>query len=228
VSGGDVHHFAAETLFGEPMPEKFDEHGKETAEYKRRRALAKIINFGILYGMGPKKLAQQMEISPERAKQFYDNYMAGFPGIRKFMQRVSDVADSRLYISSAYGRRFRFHLITDEDRSRGWIQASGKGRIYLRPGMRAVTHKALNYLIQGSCADLSRRSMVRIDEVLRDRKTMMVNQVHDEMLFEVHNDEREEVLPLIRQAMSDWPQFKLPFTSTEKHSEWSWAEAKEL
>lgn len=221
LKGGDIHELAAEALYGEPMPPD-----KKSVEYGRRRLQAKVINFGILYGMGPKKLGESMEISLEEARVFYANYMDTFSKVKEFTRRVNNVADARLWINMAFGRRRRFRMLTDEELATGTVRGN-LGRIRLWEGKRAFgTHKALNHLIQGSCAEITRRAMVRVDELLRGTRSYLINSVHDELVYDLHRDEAEALLPEIVRCMTDWPQFEVPFTVDPKPSKWSWAECE--
>lgn len=225
MEGGDIHVYAAEAMYREPMPPKYLPDGRENQEYLKRRGRAKTMNFGILYSMGPRKLAEAMEVDEEWARQVWHNYMDTFPGIRAFMDRVTAVAESRLWIRTAFNRRLRFRLLTEEEKARGRAK-SNLGWVKVREGQRAFTHKALNYLIQGSCADLTRRAMIRVDELLRGTQSYMVNQVHDELLFELHEKERKELRPEIEKALTTWPQFDIPFTVEPKEPEWAWSDPK--
>src|SRR5207249_1693723 len=109
------------------------------------RAIAKAISFGVLYSMGIKKLGETIGVSRDQAKIYFDAYMRAFPTVRVFMNRITEVADQRGYIRTAFNRRVRFRRITDAERaagkikiSKGWMQIWGNMQNY-------VTHKALNH-----------------------------------------------------------------------------------
>lgn len=223
LEGGDIHHYAAEAMYKQPMPPKLLADGRLNPEYDKRRQRAKTMNFGILYSMGASKLAKSMEVEESWAREVWNNYMATFTGVRPFMNRVSEVAEARLWIRTAFNRRLRFRLLTDEEKRRGFVLAA-IGRINIRPGQRALSHKALNYLIQGSCADLTRRAMIKMDDLLRGTESYLVNQVHDELLFEVADKERAELGPEIRRILEYWPQFEIPFLTTPKEPMWAWSD----
>lgn len=221
--GLDVHEFAAKKMFGEEaMGEKGSIH------YQRMRVYAKVIVFGILYGMGKQKLADSMEISIEKATEFWNNYMATFPQVRVFMREVTKRAGERKHIRYWTGRVRRMRAFTAEEISSGKTK-SAIGFVKIRMGDTVDVHKALNSLIQGGCADLTRRAMIRLDRVLAGKRSYLVNQVHDDVLFEIHESEREELIPLIKHALEDWPTFKVPFFVEAKAAPGPglpWSEAK--
>lgn len=221
--GLDVHEFAAKKMFGE---EAMGEKG--TIHYQRMRVYAKVIVFGILYGMGKQKLSDSMEITIEKATEFWNTYMATFPQVRVFMKEVTKRAGERKHIRYWTGRVRRMRQFTKEEIESGRTK-SAIGFVKIRPGDTVDVHKALNSLIQGGCADLTRRAMIRLDQVLAGKQSYLVNQVHDDVLFEIHEDEREELIPKIKHALEDWPTFKVPFYVEAKAAPGPglpWSEAK--
>ena len=220
--GGDVHHYAASKMFG-GMPED-----KKSDEYKRKRHMAKFINFGIFYGMGARKLGDFFDITLEEAKVYYNGYLDAFPGIRSKIEEVRGVADTRGYVRDIFGRRRRMRPLTAEERRLGKVKQKGG---WTTASVRAEdkmadAHKALNAIIQGGAADMVKESMIRCHALLRGTKSFLVNQIHDELVFEIHVDEMDELLPKIKEAMTTWDlktPFQIPFGVDVSVAKWDWS-----
>jgi DNA polymerase-1 len=185
-SGEDVHRLTAAKIFGVP-PEEV------TAE---QRARAKTINFGVIYGMGPTRLARENDISLEEARRFIEAYFATYPGV--FQYTVGSVARARDqgYVTTLLGRRrYLPELFSDNQ------------------GMRvAAENMAINTPVQGSSADLIKLAMINIRERLRREHlgTQMLLQVHDELVFEVPVAELAVVKPLVVEEMEHAIQLDVP------------------
>lgn len=139
------------------------------------RKAAKTLNFCLLYGGGAGKIAQMLGISVKEANELKAKYFAKLPKVQKFIENVVKSAkyNGRLY--NIFGRVYSF---LDKN----------------------FAYKAPNYLIQGECSDVMRRAMIACDNILKNTKSRMILQIHDELLFEVHQSERH-LLPLLRTAM---------------------------
>jgi DNA polymerase I len=152
-----------------------------------QRARAKTINFGVIYGMGPQRLAREINISLEEAKRFIEAYFATYPGVHQYT--VESVSNARElgYTSTLLGRRrYLPELFSDNQ------------------GMRvAAEYMAVNTPVQGSSADLIKLAMINIHQRLRREqlKTQMLLQVHDELVFEVPLVELDAVKPLVVEEM---------------------------
>jgi DNA polymerase-1 len=152
------------------------------------RRAAKTINFGLMYGMGPVNLAGQLGISFREAQNFIDIYFAQFPSIKKFMERVVDEARTRGYSETMFGRR---RYLPDID----------SPRRQLREGAERI---AVNTPVQGSAADIIKIAMVNIHQEIAQRfpAAHLLLQVHDELVFEVPEQQAEGLRDWVVQKMS--------------------------
>ncbi|MBX6320556.1 MAG: DNA polymerase I, partial [Rhodospirillaceae bacterium] len=175
--GEDIHAATAAQVFGVPA------EGMDPAVRRR----AKAINFGIIYGISPFGLAQQLGIPQAEAKAYIDAYLARYPGIRDYMERTKRFCRERGYVLTLFGRRCHVPGINDANPSR-------RGN---------AERAAINAPLQGSAADIIKRAMVRVPPALRRAglKARMLLQVHDELLFEVPEDEAERTAALVKQVM---------------------------
>lgn len=175
--GSDVHRDTAARIFGV----EYD------AVTPAMRAQAKTVNFATIYGQGPVALARQLGISVAQAREFIDNYFTRFPAIRDYLDDQVELARERGYVETLLGRR------------RYIPQLHSKNPNIRRFGERVAT----NSPIQGTAADLIKLAMIRIHGELkkRGRKSRMILQVHDELLFEVTPAEQDELTTLVRSEM---------------------------
>ena len=176
-TGEDLHSFVASRAFGVPIDEV-------TAELRRR---VKAMSYGLAYGLSAYGLAAQLKISTEEAKVQMDAYFARFGGVRDYLQSVVDQARKDGYTSTVLGRR---RYLPELDSSNRNVR-------------EAAERAALNAPIQGSAADIIKVAMIDVDKALDDAglKSRMLLQVHDELLFEVADGEREQVEALVRDKM---------------------------
>ncbi len=181
AEGLDIHAMTASEMFGVPvegMP----------AEVRRR---AKAINFGIIYGISAFGLANQLSIPREEAGAYIRTYFERFPGIRDYMDATKKTARQQGFVTTIFGRRCHYPRITASN-----------------PSERAFNERAaINAPIQGSAADIIRRAMIRMDAALAAEKlsARMLLQVHDELVFEVPDEEVEATMPVIKRIMIDAP-----------------------
>lgn len=179
ADGVDIHAMTASEMFGVPvegMP----------SEVRRR---AKAINFGIIYGISAFGLANQLSIPREEAGQYIRTYFERFPGIKDYMEATKAFAREHGYVETIFGRRAHYPD----------IRASN-------PQVRAFNERAaINAPIQGSAADIIRRAMIRMEDALENEKlaARMLLQVHDELIFEVPENEVEKTIPLVRHIMEN-------------------------
>jgi DNA polymerase I len=179
--GLDIHAMTASEMFGVPvqgMP----------GEVRRR---AKAINFGIIYGISAFGLANQLGIPREEAGAYIKKYFERFPGIRAYMDATKEACRRDGYVTTLFGRKCHYPD----------IRASN-------PSIRAFNERAaINARLQGSAADIVRRAMIRMDEALSREhlSAQMLLQVHDELIFEVPDDEIARTLPVIKRVMEDAP-----------------------
>jgi len=175
--GQDIHARTAAEMFN-VLP------GLVSADQRRA---AKVINFGILYGMGPQRLAGELAISLAEAQEYIARYFARYPGVRQFMTHAVDEARERGYATTILGRRRPVPELRSGQR--GVVQAAER--------------VAANTPIQGSAADLIKRAMVRVDRRLAAEGLQggMVLQVHDELLLEVAEADCQAVSRVVREEM---------------------------
>ncbi len=177
AEGQDIHATTASQVFGVPL----DQMDPAT----RRRA--KAINFGIIYGISPFGLAQNLGIEQSEAKAYIEAYFQRFPEIRAYMERTKAEAKEKGSVRTLFGRRIHLPTIRDKNPARRSF------------GERA----AINAPIQGTAADIIKRAMIRVPPALEAAglQTKMLLQVHDELLFEVPEAEVEAASALVKQVM---------------------------
>jgi len=182
----DIHTLTASQVFGvDPM--------SVDAEHRRR---AKAVNFGIVYGLSPFGLSQQIGIDTKEAKRFIDAYFEKYRGVRSFIDRTLEQARAELKVATLFGR---IRPIPD-------ILSSN-------PNLRGFAERtAVNTPLQGTAADLIKLAMIRIDAEMRERnlQSRMLLQVHDELVFEVPEGEIETVTRLVTQEMENVCELKVP------------------
>jgi DNA polymerase-1 len=204
AEGHDIHAMTASEMFGvavEGMP----------ADVRRR---AKAINFGIIYGISSFGLANQLGIPRDEAGAYIRRYFERFPGIRAYMDETKRIAREEGYVTTIFGRKCHYPRINASN-----------------PSERAFNERAaINAPIQGSAADIIRRAMVRMDAALEKAglSAQMLLQVHDELVFEVPDDEVEATIPFVRAVMIDAPhpalQLSVPL-QVDAHAAQNWDEA---
>ncbi len=197
--GEDIHDRTASEVLG-VAPEKVD------AEARR---LAKVINFGIIYGMGPQRLAGELGIPFAEASDYIKRYFERLPGVRAWLDRTLEEARDRGYVTTMYGRR-------------RYLPELRGGQ----SGMRAQAERiAINTPIQGSAADLIKLAMVRLHSTIAEKKlaARMLLQVHDELLLEVENDAMRATGDAVRREMEGVAELRVPLRVDLKAGP-NWAE----
>jgi DNA polymerase-1 len=177
----DIHAMTASEMFGVPI--------KDMPSEVRRRA--KAINFGIIYGISAFGLANQLGIPREEAGAYIKKYFERFPGIRAYMDATRDFCRAHGYVETLFGRKCHYPDIKASNAS-----------------VRSFNERAaINARLQGSAADIIRRAMVRMEDALKEKKlsAQMLLQVHDELIFEVPDDEVAATLPVVQHVMQDAP-----------------------
>jgi len=174
------------------------------------RSKAKMINYGIVYGLSDYGLADRLNIPREEAKAFIDAYLARFAAVAAFMQETIEGAKEHGYVTTLFGRRRQI----PELRARNY-------------GVRTLGERlAVNTVIQGTAADVLKLAMVRVDRALAGFGTRMVLTVHDELLFEVPEDEVDAVRPVVeREMIAPWEPREPPL-AVEAGAGRTWLEAK--
>jgi DNA polymerase-1 len=179
--GLDIHAMTASEMFGVPIKDM-------PAEVRRR---AKAINFGIIYGISAFGLANQLGIAREEASAYIKKYFERFPGIRAYMDATRDFCRAHGYVETLFGRKCHYPDIKASNAS-----------------VRSFNERAaINARLQGTAADIIRRAMTRMEEALAEHKlsAQMLLQVHDELIFEVPDNEVTATLPVVQHVMQDAP-----------------------
>jgi len=196
----DIHALTASQVFGVPL---------EGMDPMVRRS-AKAINFGIIYGISPFGLARQLGVAQGEAKAYIEAYFERYPGIKDYMERTKKEAHEAGYVTTLFGRRCHLPGINEKN-----------------PAHRGFSERAaINAPIQGTAADIIKRAMIVMEEALTDAglKVRMLLQVHDELIFEVPNDEIEATAEVVQRVMSGAAHLDVPLT-VDTGSADNWAEA---
>ena len=198
-TGEDIHVRTATEVLG-VTPDKVN------AEARR---LAKVINFGIIYGMGSQRLAGELGIALTEASDYIKRYFERLPGVRSWLDETVRIARTTGYVTTMYGRR---RYLPELNAQPGGARAQAE-RI------------AINTPIQGTAADLIKLAMIRLDRTLRERGlgARMILQVHDELLLEAPNSEWQEAAKLAKREMEEVAKLKIPL-KVELKSGPNWAE----
>lgn len=186
VDDKDIHTKTASDIFKVPMSEVT----------KDMRRTAKAVNFGILYGISSFGLSEDLGVDIVTAKKFIDNYLETYPGIKEYMEQEKEEAYKYGYVKTLMNRK----RIIEELKSKNYMIRSSGERM------------ALNTPIQGTAADILKKAMVEIYQEFEKRKlkSKMLIQVHDELVFNVLNDELEEVKEIVRDIMENTFKLSVP------------------
>ncbi len=216
--GEDVH-----TLTAKLMLEKEDISPEE-------RRLAKIINFGVIYGMGPQRFAREAGVSWTEAKEFIQKFYERYPGVFDYLQRMEREAIAKGYVETILGRRRYFNFD-----SRSLKKYQGKpvseiadldlSTVKMSHYDRGLLRAAANAPIQGSSADLIKVAMVQLHDALQPFQAQLLMQVHDELVLEVPPEEQEEVRSQIKTTMETALPLSIPLIA-EVHIGDNWMETK--
>ena len=200
-SGADIHTISASQVFKVPVEEVS----------KQLRSKAKAVNFGIVYGISEFGLAEQIDIKRNEAKQYIEQYLETYHGIRDFMADVVEEAKRKGYVQTIFNRR------------RYIPELSSNNYMVRKFGDRA----AMNTPIQGTAADIMKIAMIKVYNELNNRglKSKIVLQIHDELLLEVPLEEKEEVANLLKDCMESAATLKVPL-SVEVEEGKNWYQAK--
>ena len=188
-TGKDIHTLTASEVFG-VAPEKMD---------KQTLARAKAVNFGIVYGISPFGLAAQLNIDQKTAKTYIETYFDRYKGVQRFIEETLETVRRDQSVKTHFGR---IRPIPD-------IQSRN-------PNIRGFAERtAVNTPLQGTAADLIKLAMLKIDQVIRDRKlkSQMTLQVHDELLFDVVPEEADELQQLVKEEMEHVEEFSIPIVA---------------
>jgi len=185
-TGQDVHRATASEIFGVPREEVNDE----------QRRYAKVINFGLIYGMSAFGLARNLDIERDAAKRYIERYFLRYPGVAQYMERIKQEAKSLGYVQTVFGRRLWLPEITSPN----------------GPRRAGAERAAINAPMQGTAADLIKLAMVQMQAALEKAalKTRLLLQVHDELILEVPQNELPEVGELVPRVMENVASLRVP------------------
>jgi DNA polymerase-1 len=186
TNGLDVHRATAAEVFGVALEQVSSE----------QRRYAKVINFGLIYGMSSFGLARNLGIETKAAAAYIDKYFQRYPGVKNYMDQTVVFAQENHFVETVFGRRLYLSEIN-----------GGNG-----PRKKAAERQAINAPMQGTAADLIKLSMNKVQQVLDEEKraTKMIMQVHDELVFEVPEAEVEWVRTEIPRLMAGVADLKVP------------------
>lgn len=193
----DIHMQTAIALFGED-------------EAKSKRGVAKTVNFGLLYGMGQKKLSQTIGTTTKEAKEIIEKYFESFPTVRGYFRSIVDSSKEFGYVETLLKRRRYF----DYENATPMFRA-------------AYERESVNSVFQGSASDLIKLSMNKINRVIKDERlnAKMLLQIHDELIFEVDEDEAEALGSRFRDIMENIMELKIPLKASMNIGS-NWGELK--
>jgi DNA polymerase-1 len=187
----DIHRATAAEIFGVD---------RENVDSEQRR-YAKVINFGLIYGMSAFGLAQNLNIERSAAASYIERYFARYPGVREYMQNTREIAKQKGYVETYFGRRL-------------WVPEINSANVQRRNGAERA---AINAPMQGTAADLIKLAMIAVDKWLQDEKlngqnlkSKLIMQVHDELVLEVPDNELELVKQRLPELMQNVAKLDVP------------------
>ncbi len=186
VNNQDIHTMTASKIYNVD-PENVS---------REQRGNAKTVNFGIIYGVSAFGLSQQTDLNRSESKQMIDNYFLNYPGLKKYMSDQIDFARNNGYVETIMGRKRYLQNINSQNNM-------------LRSG---AERNAINAPIQGSAADIIKIAMININSEFKKQslKSKMLLQVHDELVFDVHNSEKDRIQDIVKTTMESAVKLKVP------------------
>jgi len=201
--GKDFHSSVASRVF----------QVKESEVTKEMRRKAKVINFGIIYGMGVNALKVNLNTTREEAQKFYNNYFETFPTIREYFDKVVALAYKNGYTETLFGRRRYFPAL----------------KSHLPFVLAGAERMVMNAPLQGTAADLVKLAIINVDKEIKklkmEEKVHLLLQIHDELIFEIEEDLVKKVVPIIDQAMENVGNIKVPLIVNSETGE-RWGQLK--
>ena len=189
IKGEDIHKQAASKVFKTPIEEVT----------KEQRTNAKAVNFGIVYGISDFGLGEQLGIGRKQAKAYIDEYLSEYSGIKKFMDNIKQEAKEKGYVETLFHRR------------RYIPELKSNNYMVRQFGERA----AMNTPIQGTAADIMKIAMIKVFKEIEERglKSKIVLQVHDEMMIEALEEEKEEIKKIVKESMETATKLNVPLVA---------------
>ena len=197
----DIHAQAASKVFNIPLEEVT----------KEERTKAKAVNFGIVYGISEFGLGEQLGVSRKKAKEYIEQYLDKYSGIKEFMINIVEETKEKGYVETLYHRR----RYVPELKSNNYMVRQFGGRV------------AMNTPIQGTAADIMKIAMINVYNKLKENnlKSKLIVQVHDEILVETLESEKEQVKQIVKEEMENVIKLKVPLLA-EVEEGYNWYEAK--
>ena len=184
--GEDIHSATASLMYEVPIDQV-------TADMRR---IAKVLNFGVIYGLSPYGISQQTEFSPDQGQKFIDTYFSGYPGIQRYVEDTKEQVRTTGYVTTMLGRRRHIPEINASNYS----------------VRQAAERAAVNMPIQGGAADIMKLAMIKMHRSMADSglRSRMLLQVHDELVFEVPVDEVETLKEMVYREMPNAMELSVP------------------
>lgn len=199
--GKDIHRHTAALVFGV----------KDEEVSPQMRSQAKAVNFGIIYGMSEFRLSKDIGISISEARDFINKYFETYPEVKTYMDEVVETCKKQGYVSTLLNRKRYIPTINDKN-----FMVRQQAQRY-----------AMNTPIQGTGADILKLAMIEVDKALKEKhlKSQMILQVHDELIFDVFEDELEEVMSLVKEKMENCIKMDVPLIVEGNYAK-NWCELK--
>lgn len=199
--GKDIHRHTAALVFGV----------KDEEVSPQMRSQAKAVNFGIIYGMSEFRLSKDIGMSISEARDFINKYFETYPEVKTYMDEVVETCKKQGYVSTLLNRKRYIPTINDKN-----FMVRQQAQRY-----------AMNTPIQGTGADILKLAMIEVDKALKEKhlKSQMILQVHDELIFDVFEDELEEVLSLVKEKMENCIKMDVPLIVEGNYAK-NWCELK--
>ena len=199
--GKDIHKQAASKVFKTPIEEVT----------KEQRSNAKAVNFGIVYGISDFGLGEQLGIGRKKAKQYIEEYLEQYAGIKQFMENITEQAKEQGYVETLFHRR----RYIPELKSNNYMVRQFGARV------------AMNTPIQGTAADIMKIAMIKVYNEIKSRKlkSKIILQVHDEMMIETPIEEKEEMIKIMKKCMESATKLEVPLIAEISDAE-NWYECK--
>lgn len=199
--GKDIHRHTAALVFGV----------KDEEVSPQMRSQAKAVNFGIIYGMSEFRLSKDIGMSISEARDFINKYFETYPEVKTYMDEVVETCKKQGYVSTLLNRKRYIPTINDKN-----FMVRQQAQRY-----------AMNTPIQGTGADILKLAMIEVDKALKEKhlKSQMILQVHDELIFDVFEDELEEVMSLVKEKMENCIKMDVPLIVEGNYAK-NWCELK--
>lgn len=199
--GKDIHRHTAALVFGV----------KDEEVSPQMRSQAKAVNFGIIYGMSEFRLSKDIGMSISEARDFINKYFETYPQVKTYMDEVVETCKKQGYVSTLLNRKRYIPTINDKN-----FMVRQQAQRY-----------AMNTPIQGTGADILKLAMIEVDKALKEKhlKSQMILQVHDELIFDVFEDELEEVMSLVKEKMENCIKMDVPLIVEGNYAK-NWCELK--